>query len=210
MVARGPAPRADAPRDPLRAVPGAPTFRIMTGAFSNPAGGAKEAAAGYTRALLELLGDRDPLVVQSALPDALERAVAGLSDAQLRTPEKPGKWSVIEVVQHLADSEIVYGYRIRLILAGDTPAIEGYDQDAWARRLRYIDTPLVDALAQVRILRNRSLDLLRSLAPEEWERAGMHSERGRESVRHITKLLAAHDLVHLRQIARIKSAIGAT
>ena len=181
----------------------------MTGTFSNPAGAAKEAAAGYTRALLDVLGDRDPLAVQSELPDALERAVAGLSEAERRRPEKPGKWSVIEVVQHLADSEIVYGYRIRLILAGDTPVIEGYDQDAWARRLRYIDTSLPDALAQVRILRNRSLVLLRGLTAEEWERAGMHGERGRESIRHITKLLAAHDLVHLRQIERIKSAIGA-
>ena len=194
----------------MRPVRGRPTFQPMTGTFSNPAGGAKDAATGYTRALLELLGDRDPLAVQRELPDALERAVAHLSDAQLREPEKPGKWSVIEVVQHLADSEIVYGYRIRLILAGDTPAIEGYDQDAWAQRLRYRDTSLADALAQVRILRTRSLDLLHTLTPEEWERAGMHSERGRESVRHITKLLAAHDLVHRRQIERIKSAIGAT
>ena len=182
----------------------------MTATFSNPAGAAKEAAEHYTRALLELLGDRDPLVVQSELPGSLERLVAGLSDAQLRQPEKPGKWSVIEVVQHLADSEIVYSYRIRMILASETPNIEGYDQDAWARRLRYAETSLADALAQIRILRGRGVDLLRSLRPDEWERAGMHSERGRESVRHITKLLAAHDLVHLRQIERIKSAIGAT
>ena len=147
--------------------------------------------------------------MQAELPDALERAVAGLSDAQLRRPEKTGKWSIIEVVQHLADSEIVYGYRIRLILAAETPEIVGYDQDAWARRLRYVNTSLPDALAQVRILRSRGLDLLRSLTPEEWDRAGMHTERGRESVRHITRLLAAHDLVHLRQIERIKSAIRA-
>src|SRR5690349_5333148 len=93
----------------------------MTGPFSNPAGGAKDAAAAYTRALLDLLGDRDPMVVQAALADNLERAVAGLSETLLRTPEKPGKWSVVQVVQHLADSEIVYGYRIRMILASDTP-----------------------------------------------------------------------------------------
>ena len=181
----------------------------MTATFSNPAGAAKEAAERYTRALLDLLGDRDPIAVQSELSASVERAVAGLTDAQLRQPEKPGKWSIIEVVQHLADSEIVYGYRIRMILASDTPNIEGYDQDAWAQRLRYIETALPDALAQIRVLRGRSLHLLRGLRPEEWERAGMHSERGRESVRHITKLLAAHDLVHLRQIERIKSVIGA-
>lgn len=182
----------------------------MTATFSNPAGAAKDAAASYTRALLDLLGDRDPIAVQSELSVSLERAVAGLSDAQLRKPEMPGKWSVIEVVQHLADSEIVYGYRIRLILAADTPAIEGYDQDAWCQRLRYIETSLPDALAQIRILRGRTLHLLRGLRPDEWERVGLHSERGPESVRHITRLLAAHDLVHRRQIERIKSAIGAT
>ena len=181
----------------------------MTATFSNPAGAAKDAADNYTRALLEVLGDRDPLAVQSELAASVERAVAGISTEQLRQPEKPGKWSIIEVVQHLADTEIVYGYRIRMILAADTPNIEGYDQDAWAQRLRYADTSLPDAIAQIRLLRGRSLHLLRGLRPDEWERAGMHSERGRESVRHITKLLAAHDLVHLRQIARIKSVIGA-
>ncbi len=181
----------------------------MTDVFSNPAGAAKGAAQRYTQSLLELLGDRDPLVVQAELALSIEHAVARLTDAQVRQPEKPGKWSIIEVVQHLADSEIVYGYRIRLILASDNPVIEGYDQDAWAKRLRYAETSLPDALSQIRVMRARSLQLLRALRPDEWERAGMHNERGRETVRHITKLLAAHDLVHLRQIERIKSVIGA-
>jgi len=180
----------------------------MTETFSNPSG-ARNAAARYLQSLLDVLGDRDPIEVQSLLAVSIERATAGLSLAQLRQPEKPGKWSVIEVVQHLADSEIVYGYRIRMILASDTPDIQAYDQDAWAQRLRYAEASLPDALTQIRVLRGRSLELLRGLQPDEWARAGMHSERGRESVRHITKLQAAHDLVHLRQIARIKSVIGA-
>jgi hypothetical protein len=181
----------------------------MTETFSNPASGAKDAAARYVQSLFDVLGDRDPIEVQSQLAVSIERAIAGLSLAQLRQPEKPGKWSVIEVVQHLADSEIVTGYRIRMILASDTPDIQAFDQDAWARRLRYAEAPLPEALAQIRVLRGRSLVLLRGLRPDEWERAGMHSERGRESVRHITKLQAGHDLVHLRQITRIKLAIGA-
>jgi DinB superfamily len=181
----------------------------MTETFSNPASGARDASARYVRSLLEVLGDRDPIEVQSQLAVSIERATAGLSLAQLRQPEKPGKWSVIEVVQHLADSEIVTAYRIRMILAGDTPDIQAYDQDAWAQRLRYAQASLPDALTQIRVLRGRSLDLLDWLQPDEWERAGMHSERGRESVRHITTLQAGHDLVHLRQIMRIKSAIGA-
>lgn len=175
--------------------------------FSNPASGAKGAAALYVQSLLDVLGDRDPIEVLSGLDVSLARATAGLTPTQLRQPEKPGKWSVIEVVQHLADSELVTSYRIRMILASDTPDIQGYDQDAWAHRLRYAESSLPDALAQIRVLRGRGLELLRGLQPDEWERAGMHSERGRESIRHITKLQAAHDLVHLRQIARITSAI---
>src|SRR5215208_685139 len=178
-------------------------MNAMTDTFSNPASGAKDAAASYVHALLQLLGDRDPLEVQSHLADSLERETAGLSRAQLRQPEKPGKWSIIAVVQHLADSEVVTSYRIRTILASDTPDIPAYDQDAWARRLRYAEASLPDALTQIRVLRGRSLDLLRGLQPDEWERAGIHRERGRETVGQITKLAAGHDLVHLRQIARI-------
>jgi hypothetical protein len=177
--------------------------------FSNPAGGAKDAAARYTQLLLDSLGDRDAIEVLGEQPAALERATAELSAAQLRQAEKPGKWSVGEVIQHLADSEMFTAYRIRMILAADSPEIQAYDQDAFAQRLRYADASLADALTQIRVMRGRTLDLLRGLKPEEWDRFGVHSERGRESVRHTVNLQAGHDLVHLRQIARIKSAIGA-
>ena len=181
----------------------------MTDTVDERRGAASDAAARYVQTCFELLGDRDPIEVQSLLADSLERAIAGLSLAQLRQPERPGKWSVIEVVQHLADSEIVTGYRIRLILASDMPAIPAYDQDAWAQRLRYLETSPPEALRQIRVLRGRSLELLRGLRTDEWERVGMHSERGRESIRHLTKLQAGHDLLHLRQVARIRAAIGA-
>ena len=177
--------------------------------YSNRAATAKQGADAYTRALLELLGDRDPMVVMSEAPDLIERSVRGLSDEQLRRPEREGKWSVMQVVQHLADSDLVYGYRIRMILAHDTPDIEATDQDAWAIRLRYADAVLDDALRQLRLLREVNLRLIRSLSPAELDRFGMHSERGRESVRRIVELLAGHDLLHLRQIDRIKRAIGA-
>jgi hypothetical protein len=177
--------------------------------FSNPAGAATAGAAAYVRALLELLGDRDPVAVLERLPEDLAAAVAGLDDAALRRPEREGKWSVVEVVQHLADSEIVYGYRARLIVAEDRPAIPGYDQDAWARRLRYRQVALADALEQLGVLRRANLRWLATLGPEERRRAGVHAERGVESVEQIVRLLAAHDLVHLRQIARIRRALGA-
>lgn len=183
-------------------------FDQMTDSFSNPAGGAKDAAARYTQLLLDALGDRDAIEVLSEQPAMLERATAGMSVTKLRQPEKPGKWSVNQVVQHLADSEIVTGYRIRMILASDNPEIQAYDQDAWAERLGYAGRSLPDALTQIRVVRARTIELLRGLEPTEWHRAGTHSERGRESVHHTVNLQAGHDLVHLRQIARIKAAIG--
>ncbi|HVE80446.1 MAG TPA: DinB family protein [Gemmatimonadaceae bacterium] len=176
--------------------------------FSNPAGGAAEAAGGYTAALLDLLGDRDPLAVQAELVPALRRLSAGLSDGELRRPERPGKWSVMEVVEHLADQELVNGYRIRSVVAEDEPELRGYDQDRWAARLRYGAADLETVMSELAALRGRNLRLLRALPPAELERAGLHSERGPETVRRIMLLTAGHDLLHRRQIERIRSAIG--
>src|SRR5262245_587525 len=99
--------------------------------FTNPAGSAKGSAEAYVKALMELLGDRDPVKVQAAQVGAVQQEVAGLDDKILRRPEKPGKWSILQVLQHLADTELVSGFRMRMILAHDSPDIQGYDQDAW-------------------------------------------------------------------------------
>jgi hypothetical protein len=171
--------------------------------FANPAGNASAAAAGYVRALLELLGSRDPLAVAGELVPWLERRVAGLDQAQLRRPEAPGKWSVIEVIQHLADAEMVMSFRIRMVLTEDQPRIQGYDQDRWVSVLQYAGVPLDLALAQLRGLRGGNLHLWRTLTPEQRERAGLHSERGLESIDLMIRMMAGHDLVHRRQIDRI-------
>lgn len=166
-------------------------------------------AGAYVASLFELLGSRDFMAVLAETPDALGRAVGGLTREQDGTPERPGKWSVRQVVQHLADAETVGAFRYRMILAHDEPAIPGYDQDAWARHLRYEEADLPIALAEFRALRAANLRLLRSSTPEELQRVGLHSERGRESVEKMARMFAGHDLLHLRQIARVRTAIGA-
>ena len=171
--------------------------------FSNPAGNASAAAPGYVRALLELLGPRDPIEVLGQLLPWLQQRIKGLSEYSLRQPEKPGKWCVIQVVQHLADSDLVAGFRTRMILTEDEPALQGYDQDRWAGELRYREVSVALALDQLRGLRTANLWLWRDLRPEQLERVGLHSERGPESVAHILRLMAAHDLVHRHQIDRI-------
>jgi hypothetical protein len=177
--------------------------------FANPARGAASAASAYVRALLGLLGDCDPLEIAAEQLAWLERRTAGLEDATLRRAEAPGKWSAIEVIQHLADTEVVYAWRTRQILTEDRPAIQGYDQDAWARTLGYAAVPLDVALGQLRGVRTANLRLWRSLTPAERARVGMHSERGPETLDLLIRMMGAHDLVHRRQLDRVLTAAGA-
>src|SRR5687767_11309620 len=134
--------------------------------FSNPAAGATAAASSYVRALMEVIGSRDPLAVMAELTPWLDDRISGVAETVLRNPEKPGKWSVLQVIQHLADSDLVMGYRIRMVLTGDRPPLPGYDQDQWAREFRYDQIPLPLALAQLKGLRAANLHLWKGLTPE--------------------------------------------
>lgn len=173
----------------------------MTTPFSNRPGADQGA---YVAAVLGLLGERDPLEVLAATPGALHGLLDGIPEPELRRPEGPGKWSLLQVAGHLADSEVAWSWRLRLTLAQDRPSLTGYDQDAWADRLGYDEADLGDVLDLFEGLRAANLRLLRRLAPEDWNRGAVHAERGEESVRHMARLYAGHDLVHLRQIERIR------
>jgi len=175
--------------------------------FSNPASSAADDAAAYVAALLDLLGDADPLRIFRDTPDVVAAQIAAMPDALLTVPEAPAKWSMRDVVQHLADSELVGGWRLRVILAQDRPAITGYDQDLWADRLHYRDAGVRDALEQFTMLRRANVRLWERLTPEDLLRAGVHSERGEERLGHLRKLYAAHDLVHRRQLERIRTTL---
>ena len=167
--------------------------------------------AAYIEHVLALVGDADPEALLAAAPARFAEAVAGLSDADARRPEPPGKWSVLQILRHVADSEIVYGYRMRTIAAADPgtcPPIAGYDQDAWADRLHYHTGTVADALADHAAMRRMTMRWLAALPPAERARAGMHSERGEESIARIVRLLAGHDLNHERQIRRVRDVLG--
>lgn len=155
-----------------------------------------------------MLGSREPLAVLRDTHTALTTAVAGLSPAQLRQPEADGKWSIAQVLRHLADSEVVWGWRMRLILSHDRPTITGFDQDLWADRLHYADSDPAEALEAFRVLRRDNLRLLERATPEDMQRVGVHAERGEESIAHLHRLYAGHDLAHLRQIDRIRKLVA--
>jgi uncharacterized damage-inducible protein DinB len=176
--------------------------------FSNKASSARASADAYVAAVLGLVGERDPIEILGAMPDRVAELTEDLSSADLHRPEAPGKWSIVAVIAHLADSELVWACRVRMVLSHDRPRIVGYDQDLWAERLRYADAVLDDVLRRFRTLREADLALVRSLSPADLKRVGVHSERGEESLSHMIRLYAGHDLVHVRQIERIRSVVA--
>jgi uncharacterized damage-inducible protein DinB len=175
--------------------------------FTNPASGSKEHARAYTEAILGLLGEADPLMVLRGTSHALRRAVEGLNEAGMSVPEAADKWSIRQVLRHLADSELVWAWRLRLVVAQDRPQITGYDQDAWAQRLRYEEAPAIESLEEFAAVRRGNLRVLDGMSTDDLARVGVHAERGAESIAHMMRLYAGHDILHIRQIERIREAV---
>ena len=176
--------------------------------FTNPAGAAIEHARAYVAAILDLLGEQDPIAVLRETPNQLARVVETTPRHVLARPEAPGRWSMGQVLAHLADSDLVWGWRLRLILSQDRPTLTGYDQDAWASRLGYADIDPRDSLGMFSTLRKANLYQIARSKPEDLQRVGVHIERGEESLAHQLKLYAGHDILHLNQLERIRMAVA--
>ena len=157
----------------------------------------------YTQRMLDNTQGQDPIKLQSATPRKLDRLIKGVPTAKFRKRLVPDKWSVAEILAHLADVEIVVGWRMRSILGSPGTPIQAFDQDAWVTAGHYEKRDPRKALAQHRVAREANLDLLKSLTPDQWKHFGMHSERGQESIEHIARMIAGHDVNHLQQIERI-------
>lgn len=162
-----------------------------------------ETVPQYMQRILGYAEGQQPLKIQAASAKKLERLLKGVPAAKLRKRPAPEKWSVAEIMAHLADSEIVTSFRLRQILGTPGTPIPAYDQEAWARSGHYEKRDARKSLAQFRTLREANLALLKSLSPEQWKHHGMHSERGAETIERLALLIAGHDLNHTRQIERI-------
>ena len=156
----------------------------------------------YTQRMLTNAQGQDPLKVQSATPKKLARLIKGVPTAKLRKRPGPGKWSPAEILAHLADVEIVVGWRMRSILGAPGTPIQAFDQDAWVSAGHYDKRDPRKSVEQQAIVREANLALLKSLKPEQWKHYGQHSERGQETIEHIVRLFAGHDLNHIQQIER--------
>src|SRR5687767_15874314 len=164
---------------------------------------ADETVDAYKARILRYQAGADPLVLQAKAPDLLAQLLEGLSADHLEHRPAPGKWSIREIVAHLADDELVGAYRIRLILSAPGTVIQAFDQDAWATTGRYGSIEVDTSVALYRTLREANLALLKRLTAAEWERSGVHEERGVESVRDIAEYYAGHDVNHFAQIETI-------
>ena len=162
-----------------------------------------ETAQQYTQRIVGYVDGQDPLKVQAATPKKLERLIGRISPARARKRPAPDKWSIGEVAAHLADAEIVLGWRVRAVLGAPGTPIQAYDQDAWARTGQYGKRNPRESVALFKALRAANLALYKSLTAEQWKLYGMHSERGQESLEHVVRMIAGHDLNHLQQIERI-------
>jgi hypothetical protein len=163
----------------------------------------KETAQQYTQRILGHVEGMKPMAVQAATAKKLERLIKGKSPAKLRKRPAADKWSVSEIIAHLADAEIVGGFRMRFILGAPGTAVVAFDQDAWVTSGHYDKREVWKSLELFRTVREANLALLKTLTAEQWKHYGMHSERGQESIEHIVRMFAGHDMNHLRQVEEI-------
>jgi hypothetical protein len=165
----------------------------------------KETFEQYVDRILSYSGPkaRAHRAILARTPKALTRRVDGVSRRRLTKPPKPGKWSVRDILAHLADVEMLWGFRMRIVLGQNEAPLIGMDQDVWARRYRRVDPR--GALATFVALRRANLELLDGLRPADYRRWGQHSQFGRLTIARMAALLAGHDINHSRQVEAILS-----
>ena len=163
----------------------------------------QETPQEYIKRILGYMAGRKPMDLLSKSHKEIAALVKGADKIKLAQRPQPGKWSVTEILAHLADVELVQGFRMRLILGSNGTAIQGFDQDVWAEYSNYAKQEPELSLQAYLSTRERTVRLLQSLPPEKLDYYGMHSERGKETVTRVAEMLAGHDIHHMRQIRLI-------
>ncbi|MFE5162996.1 DinB family protein [Streptomyces sp. NPDC056697] len=155
--------------------------------------------AAYVQALLDTLGEHDPFEIYQTTAAKVRALCQDLTEAQWMTPMAPGEWCAQQIVGHIFDVDVVYGFRWRLILTEDRPSYPGYNEKLWSELPRPETAELLDALTG---LRAANTALLRGVPGEEWQRWGVHGEQGPEQFDLLLPKVAGHDLAHLNQLER--------
>jgi DinB superfamily len=162
-----------------------------------------ETAQQYTERILNDLGTLDPIDVIESTISRLEALTLALEKKGLQNKPSPDKWTAAQILAHLAEAEIVWAYRFRKVLGASGDPIEAYDQKEWVKNSGYLQIDPHLALSLFQIVRKANVVWLKSLTPKQMEHFGIHSERGKESINRMTRIMAGHDINHLRQMETI-------
>jgi hypothetical protein len=177
---------------------------VQEGTSDTPAA---ETADQYKARLDAYVKDEDTLQMQRASPDTLAGLIEGVRDEILSRRPVSGKWSIRAILAHLAEDELVSSWRYRQMIEHNGATLLGFDQDEWARLGDYDSWTPRDALEMFRLLREANLRMLARLTPEEWQRYGIHAERGRITVEDLARHMAGHDVNHINQVRRLLEQI---
>jgi uncharacterized damage-inducible protein DinB len=158
----------------------------------------------YVKRILSNIIGKNPMKVLERTPRRLRKLVKGLKKKQLRFQPALSKWSIAQIINHLADGELVLAWRLRMALAQSGSPLQAMDQDKWASGLEYEKADVAEQIESFTIVRRRHLAIWKSLSDEQWQRFGMHEERGKETIERIAQHYAGHDINHLNQIEAIR------
>ena len=141
--------------------------------------------------------------MQAEMPHLVADLIRGAPPEELSARPAPGKWSIVEIIAHLAEDELTGTWRYRQMIESPGTSLPGFDQDLWARLGDYAAWSAKDALDMFRLLREANLRMLRGLTERQFDAGGVHAERGEMTVRSLARHMAGHDRNHLEQIRRI-------
>lgn len=159
--------------------------------------------AEYLARIRRHSADKDPLALQRESAQVLAELIANRSDESLKKRPATNKWSVGEILAHLAEDEIATAWRYRQMVEHSGIELAGFDQDMWSRVGDYGTRAPRESLELFRLLRNANLTFLQKLTPDQWECFGIHAERGRITVKDLASHMAGHDLNHIEQVRAI-------
>ena len=163
----------------------------------------QETAQQYVQRILSNLEGKNTVKVLSSTPQKIKKLISGVPKKNLYKQPAPDKWSVAQIVAHLADSELVLGWRYRSVAEKSGVTLQPYDQDIWMGISNHQASNINAMLEMYSVLRQANLRFLTGLPEKKMENYGIHLERGKETIRHIMNLEAGHDLNHFNQIKKI-------
>lgn len=136
----------------------------------------------------------------------LKRLLGKATPAKMNQRPAADKWSIAMILAHLAESELVLSYRLRMVLGSNGTAIQAFDQNRWQRNAGYLSKDPQKTIKLLETLRANNIALLKSISKEQWSNFGIHEERGKETVSQMVAMVAGHDVNHVRQVEAILKA----